>query len=189
MSTDTFATNQKMTQFDEHQEIWLFGYGSLIFKPDFPFLQRQPASIRNWARRFWQESHDHRGTEELPGRVVTLVPVPGATCGGMAYLVTPEVFEHLDHREKNGYLRITSDVYFDNGQTVDGQVYIANPDNAAFAGPAPEDVIARHIVSAHGPSGSNSEYLLNLANSLRELGQQDPHVFALEKQVLRMQAA
>jgi len=102
---DTSAENRRRHSLDPHQPVWLFGYGSLIYKADFPFLERRPATIRDWARRFWQGSHDHRGTPDRPGRVVTLIQTPGALCTGMAYRITPDVFEHLDHREKNGYLR------------------------------------------------------------------------------------
>jgi cation transport regulator ChaC len=77
---------------------WVFGYGSLIYKVDFPYLQREVASITGWKRRFWQGSHDHRGTPEAPGRVVTLIPARGVVCKGVAYLVEHSVFEHLDHR-------------------------------------------------------------------------------------------
>jgi len=181
MSADTTAVNKLMDKFDRHDEVWLFGYGSLIFKADFPFIARRPATISGWVRRFWQGSHDHRGTPAAPGRVVTLVAQPGALCDGMAYLITPQVFGHLDHREKNGYLRFAADMRFDDGSHAEGLVYIATADNAAWLGPAPEAAIARQIAAAHGPSGRNRDYLLQLAQALRALGKNDPHVFALER--------
>ena len=180
MSHNTIAINQRMDKFDSHDSVWLFGYGSLIFKADFPFLDRRPAAIRGWSRRFWQGSHDHRGTESAPGRVATLVPDAGATCHGMAYLVTPEEFAHLDHREKNGYLRLATEMRFEDGGTAEGIVYIATIDNAAFLGPASEQDIARQIATARGPSGPNADYLMALAQALRELGKHDAHVHAIE---------
>jgi cation transport regulator ChaC len=99
----------------------------------------------------------------------------------MAYLVTPEEFAHLDHREKNGYLRLATDIVFDDGGHTLGLVYIATHENAAFLGPAPEREIARQIAASRGPSGPNSDYLLQLAQALRELGQDDPHVFEIER--------
>ena len=187
MSHNTVAINQRMATFDGHHSVWLFGYGSLIFKPDFPFLERRPASIANWTRRFWQGSHDHRGTQTAPGRVVTLVPEPGAHCAGMAYLITPEVFAHLDHREKNGYLRLAIDIDFDDGASTEGLVYIATESNAAFLGAASELEIALQIAGASGPSGRNRDYLMALAHALRELGKDDAHVFAIEKYLAEMQ--
>jgi cation transport protein ChaC len=181
MSNNTIAINQKMDKFDGHHSVWLFGYGSLIFKADFPFIARRPASIVNWTRRFWQGSHDHRGTETDPGRVATLVPEPGAVCHGMAYLVTPEVFVHLDHREKNGYLRLPIDICFEDGSSIEGLVYIATADNAAYLGAASEQDIALQIAAAHGPSGPNSDYLMELAQALRDMDKDDAHVFAIER--------
>ena len=108
---------------------------------------------------------------------------PGETCLGMAYRVTPAVFEHLDHREKNGYLRFATEMTFADGTTDEGLVYIATEDNAAFAGPAPVAAIARRIAASQGPSGPNRDYLLNLAAALRELGATDEHVFALEAEL------
>jgi cation transport protein ChaC len=186
MTADTIAINQQMDKFDGHHSVWLFGYGSLIYKADFPYLERRPASIANWTRRFWQGSHDHRGTPEAPGRVVTIIEEPGAVCHGMAYLVTPEVFAHLDHREKNGYLRLTIAITFEDGDSVEGLVYIATPDNTAFLGAASEQEIARHIARAAGPSGPNSDYLNHLAAALRELGRHDQHVFEIERHLAQL---
>jgi cation transport protein ChaC len=189
MSHNTIAANQAMDKFDGHHQVWLFGYGSLIYKADFPFLERRQASIRGWARRFWQGSHDHRGTPEAPGRVVTLIPAAGAVCYGAAYLVTPEEFGHLDHREKNGYLRLPIDIHFEDGGTEEGLVYIATEDNAAFLGEAPLDEIARHIASAVGPSGPNIDYLMHLAQALQEMGRHDEHVHALAQQLAALRTS
>ena len=160
---------------------WVFGYGSLIYKVDFPYLQREVASITGWQRRFWQGSHDHRGTPEAPGRVVTLIPARGIHCKGIAYRIDASVFEHLDHREKNGYQRHTVDIALKHkGATVEGVVYVARPDNPAYLGAASDAEVADHIARARGPSGSNRDYLLQLAAALRELEDHDPHVQALE---------
>ncbi|WP_229459446.1 gamma-glutamylcyclotransferase [Massilia cavernae] len=151
-----------------------------------PLHRAAPCHIDNWTRRFWQGSHDHRGTEAAPGRVATLVAQHGAHCAGMAYLITPEVFAHLDHREKNGYLRLAIDIHFEEGGSEEGLVYIATEDNAAFLGEAPEFDIARQIATSHGPSGPNREYLLDLAHALREMGLDDPHVFEIERHLAEL---
>ncbi|SFU87535.1 gamma-glutamylcyclotransferase [Pseudoduganella namucuonensis] len=183
MSANTIEINRRMDKFDGHQQVWVFGYGSLIYKADFPYLERRPAHIQGWARRFWQGSHDHRGTPDAPGRVVTIIPQTGAVCHGMAYLIAPEVFEHLDYREKNGYLRVVVDIGMEDGDrgVAEGVVYIAREDNAAYLGAASEEEIAHHIARSAGPSGPNSDYLMQLAISLREMGKHDPHVFAIEQ--------
>ncbi len=159
---------------------WVFGYGSLIWRADFPWLERQPAMLSGWARRFWQGSHDHRGVADAPGRVVTLVRIPDARCAGVAYRVESHVFDHLDDREKNGYERIAVSLALANGDNVDGVVYVAPINNFAFLGDAPLTEMARHIQGSAGPSGKNIDYLLELADALRGLGAEDPHVFALE---------
>ncbi len=189
MMLDTTASNKLMNRFDDDHSVWLFGYGSLIFKADFPYLERRPASIAGWTRRFWQGSSDHRGTELAPGRVATIIEQPGAICDGMAYLITPAVFFHLDHREKNGYLRLATCITFDDTSSSEGLVYIAAQDNAAFLGPASERDIAHHIARSHGPSGPNRDYLNELASALRTLGKSDPHVFEIEQHLALIASA
>ena len=164
-----------------NDRIWVFGYGSLIWRPDFPFADRRRASISGWSRRFWQGSHDHRGVPDAPGRVVTLIPDPAGYCDGIAFLVEHDVFDHLDHREKNGYERYGVTLRFDDdGGSAAGVVYIAPAGNHAYLGPAPLAEIAQQVVKSRGPSGDNAEYLYALAQALRELDADDRHVFELD---------
>jgi len=164
---------------------WVFGYGSLIYKVDFPYIESEPASIAGWARRFWQGSHDHRGTPEAPGRVVTLTASPDTVCQGIAYRITHDVFDHLDHREKNGYERMQTLITLrDSKRAVDGVTYYAGADNMAFLGPQANSTLAQHIARAEGPSGRNIDYALELAAALRDLDEDDAHVFAIEALLL-----
>ena len=181
---------------NEQPSTWLFGYGSLIWKPELPFIEAQPARIDGYVRRFWQGSEDHRGTPEAPGRVVTLVPDAQEYCYGVAYLVSnveiERTFAQLDHREKNGYTRLTlslklgSETTLENQEIVQGITYIANENNEAYRGPAPIKQIAEEIFHSVGPSGTNIEYLLELAEALRARAIDDPHIFALETEVLAL---
>jgi len=165
------------------QPTWVFGYGSLIWKQDFPYLEARRGRISGWARRFWQGSHDHRGLPHDPGRVLTLVAAPGEHCDGRAFLVEPAVFEHLDHREKNGYQRVAVDIAFERG-SARGVVYRAAETNPAYLGPAPPAEMAAQINRCVGPSGANRDYVLELAAALRAMGCTDPHVFEVERWVL-----
>ncbi len=158
---------------------WVFGYGSLIWKQDFPVIEIRRAYIKGWARRFWQGSHDHRGLPTDPGRVLTLIETPGETCWGRALLVHADVFEHLDFREKNGYERHHLRIHFDD-EDVQGITYLAPPNNPAFLGAAPINDIVMQIRHSQGPSGTNIDYVLELAQALRELDIEDPHVFEIE---------
>ncbi len=163
---------------------WIFGYGSLIWRPDFDFTDCRTAWIDGWTRRFWQGSTDHRGVPEAPGRVVTLVPDVAGRCWGVAYALAPatapSVLAHLDHRERGGYARHEVALRFSDGTPeTTGLVYVATPENPNYLGEAPLEAIAAQVRGAHGPSGANRDYVLRLADALRTLGADDPHVFAL----------
>ena len=172
--------------------VWVFGYGSLIWRPGIVFRERRVARVRGWKRRFWQGSHDHRGLPHAPGRVVTLVPDPRASCEGMAYLIdgarAEAAFVGLDHREKNGYERHDTRFEFRGGGRCEGVVYVASFDNHAYLGPAPVREMAEQIRRSAGPSGANLEYLCELAAALRRLRIDDPHVFELERLALTPEA-
>ena len=174
--------------------VWVFGYGSLIWRPDLPFREQRVAYAQGWTRRFWQGSHDHRGLPHAPGRVVTIVPGTGVSCGGMAYFVEVaaicETWDELDDREKNGYQRETVRLTFRGGASdgtaigaADGAVYVAPVGNSAWLGPAPFPEIARQILRSEGLSGTNIDYMRQLAGALRRFGIKDDHVFRLERHV------
>ena len=173
--------------------LWIFGYGSLIWRADFDFIERRAGHIKHWARRFWQGSADHRGVPGAPGRVVTLAESPGSHCMGMAYLVAPEhsdgVMQLLDYREKGGYDRLDVKVYFTDQPPTMAITYHATAANEHYLGAASTLAIANQVFTAAGPSGSNSEYVLELDRALRQLNHHDQHVASIAAEVRRLHAA
>lgn len=190
----------------------VFGYGSLIFKPPPHVIAQVPGFLKGYVRRFAQESHDHRGTPENPGRVVTLIhkedwaafagsdPFPDDDMvWGIGYTIDPayvsEVQDYLDYREKDGYTTEILDIYGIDSTTGEEQVivrgaycYVGRPNNPSFVGSEPLDEIADRIWRSVGPSGSNKEYLFKLASSVRELSADsyDSHLSALEAMVKQL---
>jgi cation transport regulator ChaC len=164
-------------------DFWIFGYGSLVWRPAFPHLDKRPGWLDGFARRFWQASTDHRGVPEAPGRVVTLVPSLGERCWGMAYRVAAsargEVLASLDQRESGGFERRSLEVRLPTGGRLKALVYVAGPGNPNYLGPAPLGAIASQVCCSRGLSGHNVEYVVRLAEALRELGGGDAHVDAL----------
>ncbi|KAI0774044.1 ChaC-like protein [Fomes fomentarius] len=182
----------------------VFGYGSLIWKPPPHVAAQTPGYLKGYVRRFAQKSHDHRGTPENPGRVVTLIhkedwdhfsgsdPYPNDdVVWGIAYTIDPayesEVREYLDYREKDGYTLEEIDIYgLVNGheQVIihKAYCYVGRPDNPSFLGSEPIDKLAERIWHSVGPSGPNKEYLYHLAEAVRHLAPEahDSHLYALE---------
>jgi glutathione-specific gamma-glutamylcyclotransferase len=166
--------------------LWIFGYGSLLFRPGFPFEERRPAAVRGYLRRLDQGSPDHRGTPSRLGRVATLLRDPAASSGGAVFRVADrhaaEVLTALDHREQGGYARLELEAaLLDGGAPVLATTWIATPDNPYHLGPAEIPEMVTQILASTGPSGTNLEYVLKLDETLRELGIVDPHVEAVAR--------
>jgi len=165
---------------------WVFGYGSLVYRPAFPFEVRRLARLDGYVRRFWQGSTDHRGVPGAPGRVATLVESPDGHVYGMAYRIVEadrgRILAELDHREKGGYSRAVLPVRLAH-RTVDALVYWARSDNPEHLGPAPIDEMAAQIASSVGPSGPNTEYVLRLESALAAEGIEDPELSELARAV------
>lgn len=165
--------------------MWIFAYGSLIWRPAFAYLERRPAYLPGWARRFWQGSPDHRGVPGAPGRVVTLVPAERESCGGCVYRIDPadsgEVLAELDAREQAGFDRLHLLVLDApaGAPICEALVYVAGAANPHYLGPLDEREIAAWVKKSHGPSGPNIDYVLRLHDALAELGVVDEHVTAI----------
>lgn len=132
--------------------------------------------------------------------MVTLIPAdddPTARVYGVAYRIADadkeDVIKHLDFREKNGYIRTVVDFFaFPEQQTNAAAnrrlcIYLATQDNESFAGELPLAELAEQVLNARGPSGSNVEYVLRLADAMRSLfpGVRDDHLFDLEAELMR----
>jgi cation transport protein ChaC len=166
--------------------LWIFGYGSLVWRPAFAHAETRFGFVRGYTRRFWQGSTDHRGVPGAPGRVVTLLAASEhERCWGTVYRVEPghegAVLESLDFREQGGYERHRVEVEHAEGLIPDVLVYVATPQNPNWLGDAPLAAIAEQVRCSVGPSGSNREYVLRLADALAAMGARDEHVEALAR--------
>ena len=176
-----------------HGEMYVFGYGSLIWHPNFPYEQEIPGFVLGYSRRFWQLSPDHRGTPENPGRVVSLVPDPNGSTWGVAYKIPADcvqsTLQYLDIREKAGYELKRVLFYPDDGsEPFELAVYIseATRTNIYHSGPCSVDEIVKQILRSAGCSGSNLEYALRLADCQRRMAPShwDEHLFEIERRLL-----
>eukprot|EP00457_Paulinella_chromatophora_P010206 gb/GEZN01010300.1/.p1 GENE.gb/GEZN01010300.1/~~gb/GEZN01010300.1/.p1 ORF type:complete len:337 (+),score=14.26 gb/GEZN01010300.1/:72-1082(+) len=175
----------------------IFGYGSLIFKPDFDpksIVQKYPSMIKGYKRRFWQSSNDHRGTENDPGLVATILKdshpdlmsenllsqTSDGSVVGMIYELRnlSVLLPALDRREKHGYTRTVVQTFTPDGKPQGkAVVYFTDVNNCpAYRGPRTKDKVAETIISATGPSGPNIDYFFSLYKFLRDHDFPDDHM-------------
>ncbi|XP_061751083.1 glutathione-specific gamma-glutamylcyclotransferase 1-like isoform X1 [Nerophis ophidion] len=175
---------------------WIFGYGSLVWKPDFVYQRRQIGYVEGYKRRFWHGDDFYRGDKKNPGRVVTLIEDQEACTWGVAYEVTDaeinEAFQYLNVREVvlGGYITKTVE-FIPQEKGKDSHpaiVYIATANSPTYLGPASHQEIADKIVACRGKTGHNMEYLFRLADFMRlscpEV--EDEHLFSIEAAVLNV---
>ena len=171
------------------ESLWVFGYGSILWKTGFRYKTAEICCAKGWTRRFWQGSTDHRGTPQFPGRVVTLIECEKDLSWGIAYRLPAheqtQILANLDHREKDGYKRTELELISRTGKTIRAVTYIADPNNRHFLGHASLHVIAKQIREAAGPSGTNEEYIVALQKFLNEHNIWDNHIEALTRTLLR----
>ncbi len=165
------------------ENVWVFGYGSLMWNPGFPYLRRVPGKLHGFHRSLCIYSHQYRGTPERPGLVFGLDH--GGSCRGMVFEVEsglwPETLTYLREREQlaNTYVEAFRRVRLDIGQSggtarLKALAYTVNRSHAQYAGKLPADELFRLAQQGKGKFGACEDYVRNTVEHLRELGVHDP---------------
>lgn len=159
---------------------WVFGYGSLIWRPGFASMSQQQATMPGVHRRLCVYSYRHRGTERQPGLVFGLVR--GGSCRGMAFEVAAErwaeVRDYLAEREmdRGVYREALRPVRLADGARVRALAFLVDERHVQYAGRLELAEQARLVRSGHGESGPNPEYVLETASHLKAMGIRDHYL-------------
>jgi cation transport protein ChaC len=159
---------------------WVFGYGSLIWRPGFDFASQQLALLRGVHRRLCIYSYRHRGTETRPGLVFGLMP--GGSCRGMAFEVDgeawPDVHAYLSEREmdRGVYKEARRPLVLADGRVVTALTFVADTRHVQYAGKLDIAEQVRLVRLGVGESGANPEYVLETARRLHALGVSDQYL-------------
>lgn len=167
-------------------DIWVFGYGSLIWNPAFHFVEKRIARLNGYHRRFCLWTHLGRGTPERPGMVLGLER--GGSCVGVAFRIAAEAVD--DEVEIIWRREMVSGSYWPRWtrlSTEDGLVnavsFVINPDHPRYACKPPEHEVVASLAHAAGPLGAAREYLDNTVQHLDELGIHDRSLRRLKRLV------
>ncbi len=169
--------------------LWVFGYGSLMWDPGFPVVERVLARLDGYHRSFCMSSIHHRGTVEDPGLVLALDPAEEAACHGVAFRVSDEsateTVAYLREREliSSAYLERQLTISLAAGDNVSALVYVVDTDHVQYVGGMPLEQQAQIISTAVGGRGPNTEYLWNTVSHLTELGIEDDDLGWLDRRV------
>ena len=169
------------------EDLWVFGYGSLIWRPGFAFAEKAPARLIGAHRALCVFSHVHRGTPERPGLVLGLDL--GGACRGVAYRVTGkqrgETVAYLRAREQvtsvyRETVRSITLLTEPQQRRVDALVYMIDRGHVQYAGRLDLATQLHLVRQGHGQSGPNREYVLSTVHALEALGlyDRDLHLLA-----------
>ncbi|HEY1941480.1 MAG TPA: gamma-glutamylcyclotransferase [Roseiarcus sp.] len=156
------------------QDLWVFGYGSLMWNPGFAYVDRHKGLLRGWRRRLCVYSHVYRGTAERPGLVLGLDW--GGACHGVAFRVDAALREatvrYLRERElvTAVYIERTLPVTLSDGRAVVALTYVADRGHGQYAPSMERSALLKLVRQGVGQSGDNGEYVLNTRDHLRQLG-------------------
>jgi cation transport protein ChaC len=157
-------------------DLWVFAYGSLMWRPGFAYEEARRALLTGYRRCFCLYSVHHRGTAQRLGMVLGLDR--GGTCEGVAYRIAaanvPAIRAYLRSREiVNGVYReavLTIELDGEPPQEVPALTFIVERAHPNYAERLPLAKQARLIRGARGLSGANVDYLVSTVRHLRELG-------------------
>ncbi len=154
--------------------LWVFGYGSLIWHPGFPFVESRVGRVHGHHRALCVWSWEYRGTLHAPGLVLGLDA--GGSCTGVAFRVPDEQRDasvaYLLRRELPTalYRPARKAVRLADGRTVHALTFVVDRREDRYAGPMPESQVLEVVAGARGRRGANAEYVCNTADHLAELG-------------------
>ena len=181
-----------LAELEPGADMWVFGYGSLIWNPAFHFAERRVGITHGFHRRYCLWSMIGRGTKENPGLMLGLDH--GGSCHGVAYRITPgEVESELDvlwRREMIGGAYVPRWLTVRTGdRPVRALGFVINHEHPRYTGRLSSETIAGTIAAAFGPLGACAEYLLNTVDHLEELGIADHHLARLRDRVVELRKA
>jgi glutathione-specific gamma-glutamylcyclotransferase len=183
------SVSQSSHQSFGNQELWVFAYGSLMWRPGFPHLERVPARLTGLHRALCVYSHVHRGTPEKPGLVLGLDR--GGACRGIAYRVAAAdrdaTISYLREREQ-----VTS-VYLETMRRitlattpphdVTALVYVVDRGHVQYAGRLDLDRQVHLVRQGHGRSGANRDYVLSTVSEIEAQGCHDSGLHAIAERL------
>ncbi|MFL6800065.1 MAG: gamma-glutamylcyclotransferase [Xanthobacteraceae bacterium] len=172
-----------------HDDLWVFGYGSLMWRPDFPFLEKVEARLIGGHRALCVYSFVHRGTPERPGLVLGLDH--GGTCKGIAYRVKAadrvETIAYLRAREQvtSVYRECMRAIWLEHQprQRVQALCYVVDRGHPQYAGRLSLEQQLHHVRQGHGRSGPNRDYVLATVRALEKLGYRETELHLLAQRL------